>query len=117
MFDKMLDVGHVRTTTGAVWFYALSLILLVGMSTTVVHVLGITGVVDGTGSFFSGGEVHTIIGSLFVLMLSGLILTSRKMTGDVFAVLLAGIAIYLSYTTDVMLGLIPVALMTTLSTK
>lgn len=115
MFGKILDVGSHRSLSQAIWFYVLSLVLLVGMSTTLVHFLGMVGVVDGTvGTFFSGGEVHTLIGSIFVLMVSGLILTSRNMTSDIFAVLVAGVGIYLAYTTSIMIGLIPVALLTTL---
>lgn len=114
MFGKILDVGAHRSTMEAVWFYILSLVLLVGLSTTMVHFLGMVGVVDGVGSFFGGGEIHTLIGSIFVLMVSGLILSSRKMTSDIFAVLVAGVGIYLAYTTSVMIGLIPIALLTTL---
>ncbi|MCB1530615.1 MAG: hypothetical protein H6853_05540 [Rhodospirillales bacterium] len=114
MFGKILDVGTHRTTMEAVWFYILSLVLLVGLSTTMVHFLGMVGVVDGVGTFFGGGEIHTLIGSIFVLMLSGLILSSRKMTSDIFAVLVAAVGIYLAYTTSVMIGLVPVALLTTL---
>lgn len=114
MIDKILDVGNVRSTTGAFWFYVLSLVLLVGISTTLVHFLGMVGAVDSSGSFFSGSDIHTLIGSLFTLMVSGLILSSRKLTSDIFAVLLTVVAVYLSYTTDVMLGLIPVAILTTI---
>ena len=114
MIGKILDVGHVRSTVGAFWFYVLSLVLLVGISTTLVHFLGLVGVVDGAGTFFTGSETFTLIGSLFVLFVSGLILTHRKMTSDIFAVLLTVIGIYLSYETHVVLGLIPVALLTTL---
>jgi hypothetical protein len=114
MLDKILDVGHTRSTVGAFWFYVLSLTLLVGISTTLVHFLGLVGVVETTGSFFVGGEIFTLIGSLFVLMVSGLILTSRKMTSDIFAVLLVVVGVYLAYTTSVMIGLIPVALLTTI---
>ena len=114
MIGKILDVGHVRSTVGAMWFYVLSLVLLVGISTTLVHFLGMMGVVDGGGTFFGGSEIHTLIGSLFVLFVSGLILTHRKMTSDIFAVLLTVVAIYLAYTTSIMLGLIPVALLTTI---
>lgn len=114
MIGKILDVGHVRSTIGAFWFYVLSLVLLVGISTTAVHFLGLVGVVEGGGTFFAGSEIHTLIGSLFVLFVSGLILTHRKMTSDIFAVLLVGVGVYLAYTTGVMLGLIPVAILTTL---
>ncbi|MCI5060560.1 MAG: hypothetical protein MRY79_05765 [Alphaproteobacteria bacterium] len=92
----------------------LSLVLLVGISTTVVHFFGMAGIIEGGGHFFSGSEIHTLIGTLFVLFVSGLILTHRKLTSDIFSVLLVGIAIYLAYTTSVLLGLIPVALLTTL---
>ena len=114
MIGKILDVGHVRSTMGAFWFYVLSLVLLVGISTTLVHFLGLVGVVDGGGTFFAGSEIHTLIGSLFVLFVSGLILTHRKMTSDIFAVLLTVVAIYLAYTTSITLGLIPVAILTTI---
>lgn len=114
MIGKILDVGHVRSTMGAVWFYVLSLVLLVGISTTLVHFLGMVGVVESTGTFFSGSEIYTLIGSVFTLFVSGLILTHRKLTSDIFAVLLVGVGVYLAYTTGILLGLIPVAILTTI---
>ena len=114
MIGKILDVGHVRSTTGAFWFYVLSLTLLVGISTTLVHFLGLAGIVDGGGTFFGGSDIHTLIGSVFVLGVSGMILSHRKLTSDIFAVLLTVVGVYLAYTTDVMLGLIPVAILTTI---
>lgn len=117
MFGKILDVTHHRSTTEAVWFYFLSLTLMVGISTTLVHFLGMAGVVDTTGSFFGGGEVYTLIGTVLVLMISGLILSGRNLTSDIFSVLVVGVGVYLAYTTSVMIGLIPVALLTTIKTK
>ena len=114
MIGKILDVGHVRSTTEAIWFYVLSLVLLVGISTTLVHFLGLAGVVDTTGTFFTGSEIHTLIGSVFTLFVSGLILTHRKLTSDIFAVLLVGVGVYLAYTTGILLGLVPVAILTTI---
>jgi hypothetical protein len=114
MLDKILDVGHVRSTTGAFWFYLLSVVLLVGISTTLIHVMGLVGLVETTGTFFSGSSLYTLVGSVFTLLISGMILSSRKLTSDIFAVLLTVVAVYLSYTTDVMLGLIPVAILTTI---
>ena len=114
MFGKMLDVGHHRTTTEAVWFYFIALTLMVGVSTTLVHFLGLAGVVHETGSFFGGGEMYTMIGSVMVLMISGLILTSRNLTSDIFSVLVVAVGVYLSYTSNVMIGLIPVTLLTTI---
>ncbi|MFA5592393.1 MAG: hypothetical protein WC989_03670 [Micavibrio sp.] len=117
MFGKILDVGHHRTTWDAVVFYFISLTLMVGISTTLVHFLGIAGVVDGTGSFFGGGEVYTLIGTVLTLMIGGLLLTSRNLTSDIFSVLVVGVGIYLAYTSSVMIGLVPIALLTTLKTK
>lgn len=114
MFGKILDVGHHRTTTEAVWFYFIALTLMVGVSTTLVHFLGMVGVVDGTGSFFGGGEMYTLIGTILTLMIGGLILTSRNLTSDIFSVLVVAVGVYLAYTSSVMIGLIPVALLTTL---
>ncbi len=117
MFGRMLDVTTTRNTTDAVWFYITSTILMVGISTVLVHVLGMVGVVTGVGSFFEGGHVHTLIGTGFVLLLSSLILTGRKLTSDLFSILLVVVGVYLSYTTNVMLGLIPIAILTTLGHK
>lgn len=114
MFGKMLDVSHHRTTTEAVWFYFIALTLMVGISTTLVHFLGLMNVVDGGGSFFGGGEVFTLIGTVLTLMIGGLILTSRNLTSDIFSVLVVGVGVYLAYTSSVMIGLIPVALLTTM---
>lgn len=117
MFGRILDVNSTRSSTDAVFFYIMSLVLLVGLSTVLVHVLSMIGVVDKVGSFFEGGHIHTLIGTGFVLVLSSLILTGRKMTSDLFSILLVGIGVYLAYTTNVMLGMIPVALLTTLNHK
>lgn len=117
MFGKILDVGHHRTTWDAVVFYFVSLTLMVGISTTLVHFLGLAGVIDGTGSFFGGGEMYTLIGTVLTLMVGGLILSGRNLTSDLFSVLVVGVGVYLAYTSSVMIGLIPVALLTTIKTK
>jgi len=117
MFGKILDVGHHRTTWDAVVFYFISLTLMVGISTTLVHFLGIAGVVDGSGTFFSGSEIYTLIGTVLTLMIGGLILSGRNLTSDLFSVLVVGVGVYLAYTSSVMIGLIPVALLTTIKTK
>ena len=117
MFGRILDVNSTRSTTDAVLFYITSLILLVGFSTVMVQVLSMAGIVSSVGSFFDGGHVHTLIGTGFVLVLSSLILTSRKMTSDLFSILLVAVGVYLAYTTNVMLGMVPVAILTTLNHK
>lgn len=117
MFGKILDVGHHRTTWDAVVFYFISLTLMVGISTTLVHFLGMAGVVETSGSFFGGGEMYTLIGTVLTLMIGGLILSGRNLTSDLFSVLVVGVGVYLAYTSSVMIGLVPVALLTTIKTK
>ncbi len=114
MFGKILDVTHHRTTWDAVVFYFLSLTLMVGISTTLVHFLGMAGVVDGSGSFFGGGGIYSLIGTVMTLMIGGLILSGRNLTSDLFSVLVVGVGVYLAYTSSVMIGLVPIAVLTTL---
>lgn len=116
-FLKSLDVTKTHSTTDAVWFYVTALILLVGFSTVLGHVLHMMGVVDTIGSFFDGGHIHTLIGTGFILVLSSMILSGRKLTGDLFSILLVGVGVYLAFTSSVLLGMIPVALLTTLPSK
>lgn len=114
-FLKSLDVTKTHSTTDAVWFYITGLILMVGFTTVLGHIMHLMGIVETVGSFFDGGHVYTMLGTGFVLIVSSLILTGRKLTGDLFSILLVGIAVYLSYTTSLMLGMVPVALLTTLN--
>lgn len=114
MIGNIIDVKGHRSLTGALWFYVLSLTLLVGISTTLVHFLGMVGVVETTGTFFSGSETHTLIGTVFTILIGGLMLNARGLTSDLFSVLLVGVSIYLAYTTSVMIGLVPLALLTTM---
>lgn len=116
-FLKSLDMTKTHSTTDAVWFYVTALILLVGFSTVLGHVLHMVGVVDTVGSFFDGGHVHTLIGTGFVLVLSSMILTGRKLTSDLFSILLVGVGVYLSFTTSIMLGMIPLTILTTMPVK
>lgn len=114
MFGKLTDLGAHRDFMGAVQFYVAHTVILVGFATVLVHVLGMMGVVSGVGSFFDGGQVHTIIGSLFVLFLSGMVLTQRGMTGNLFAIVATAAGLYLSWDVGVLVGMVPVALLTTM---
>ena len=114
MFGKYTDVSAQRDVVGAVVFYFAQMVVLVGLSSVLVHFLGMAGVVDGGGSFFDGGEFYTLIGTAFVLLLSGAVLRAKGMTNDLFAVVCAIAAIYLSWDMSVMIGMIPVALLTTM---
>lgn len=119
MFGKITELGHVRSITEAIGFFLFYTVLLVGLSTFLGHYLGVLGIIDGTtvGSFFEGGHVNTLIGAGWVLMVSGLILTKRGLTGDLMSVLIALAGVYLAYTVSVMGGMILVSYLTTLDRK
>lgn len=115
MFNNITNLAHVRSITGAFGFYLFHTILLVGLSTFLGHYLSTFGVIDGVvGGFFEGGHVHTLIGTGWVMILSSMILSGKKLTNDIMSVILALVSIYLAYTVDVMLGMVVVGYLTTL---
>ena len=111
------DVSAKRDVTGAVLFYVAQLIALAALSTVLVHFLGMAGVVENAGNFFEGGHVYTLIGSIFTLWLGGSILAKRGATSDTMSVLVVAVGVYLAWTSGVMLGLIHIALLTTMSSS
>ncbi|AGH98375.1 hypothetical protein [Micavibrio aeruginosavorus] len=117
MFGKVFSINQ-KTVMDAIMFFVVQTVILVGISTTLVHVLGMMGVIDGAaGSFFEGGSVYTMIGSAFVLLLASGIVMSKGLSSDVFSIILAVAGIYLAWTTGVLLGLIPVALLSTFDAR
>lgn len=115
MFNHITNLAQTRSITGAVGFFLFHTILLVGISTFLGHYLVTLGVIDGTvGSFFDGGEIHTLIGTGWVMVLSSMILSGKKLTSDLMSVIIALVGIYLAYTVNVMLGMVVVAYLTTL---
>jgi len=115
MFNHLTNLAHTRSITGAMGFFLFHVILLVGLSTFLGHYLVSLGVIDGTvGSFFEGGEIHTLIGAGWTLVLSSMVLTGKKMTNDIMSVVIALVGVYLAYTVNVMLGMVVVAYLTTL---
>jgi len=115
MFGKVLDLGVKRDVLSAVIFFLVHLTILVGLSTVLVHYMGVIGLIDVvTGTFFDGGTMHTLIGSVFVLYLGGMTLTKRRLTNDLMSIIIVSAAVYLAWTTSVVFGLIPIALLTTI---
>lgn len=118
MFTKSLDLTLKHDGVSGLMFYLVHLVLLTGLSTMLVFFLGHMGLIEGTvGTFFEGGDIHTLIGTLFVLWLGGSILHAKSLTNDIMSVIIVGVGIYLAWTTGAILGLIPIALLTTLGKK
>lgn len=114
MFGKAMELGGKRDLMGAVIFYLAHLVILVGFSSVMVHFMGMFGVIEGGGAFFDGGEMHSLIGSLFVLWLGGMILSKRGATNDLTSFAIVGAGVYLAWTSGAILGLVPIALLTTI---
>ncbi|MCF8496036.1 MAG: hypothetical protein K9G62_05135 [Alphaproteobacteria bacterium] len=118
MFSHITNLAQTRSLTGAFGFYLFHTILLVGLSTFLGHYLHAFGMIDGVvGGFFEGGNIHTLIGTGWVLLLSSMVLSGKKMTNDLMAVIIALVGIYLAYSVNVMLGMVVVAYLTTLGNK
>ena len=118
MFGHITNLAHTRSLTGAFGFYLFYTILLVGLSTFLGHYLHTFGVIDTVvGGFFDGGSIHTLIGTGWVMIVSSMILSHKKLTSDLLSVLFVGIGIYLSYTVNVLLGMVVVSYLTTLGKK
>jgi hypothetical protein len=115
MFNHVTNLAQTRSHIEAVGFFLFYTVLLVGLSTFLGHYLVTLGVIDGTvGSFFEGGTIHTLIGAGWTLVISSMILSSKKLTSDIMAVVIALVGVYLAYTVNVMLGMVVVAYLTTL---
>lgn len=114
IIEKSLDVKGHKSTMDAVMFYIVTLMVMVGFSTVVLHVLGMAGVVSGVGGFFGGHELHTIIGTGLLLVISSLILSGRKLTSDLFSIILVCVGIYLAFKVSILLGLVPITVVTML---
>lgn len=120
MFGHLTDLSHNRSHTEALGFYIFFTVFLVGLSSVLGTVLGSLGVGDGTlitGAALTGVGIHTMIGTLFVVFLSSMILISKKLTSDTLAIILTVVGIYVSYKIDVLLGMLIVTYLTTLKGK
>ena len=79
MFTHITNLAHSRSITQAFGFYLFYTILLVGLSTFLGHYLVALGIIDGTvGTFFEGSEIHTLIGTGWVMILSSMVLSGKK---------------------------------------
>lgn len=116
MFGRSLSFDSKRVWD-ALTYYIVQTVILVGVATTLVYAMNMFGVIDGGGSFFDGGETYTIIGTAFVLLISSGILYSKGLSNDLFAFALTAIAVYLAWDVNIMLAMIPVALMSTFDAK
>ena len=117
MFGKYFDVGAKRDFMDAFFFFVVHLMLLVGFSSVLVHFFGMSGLAEGGGAFFDGGEIYTHIGTLFVIWLGASIVYKRGMSNDFMSMIIVGAGIFAAWTYGPILGLVPISLLTTVDTK
>ncbi|PCI98269.1 MAG: hypothetical protein COB14_07955 [Alphaproteobacteria bacterium] len=115
MFTHITNLAHLRSITQALGFFLFYTVLLVGLSTFLGHYMGVLGMVDGTvGTFFEGSYWHTLVGTGWTLIISSMILSGKKLTNDMMAVIVSLVGVYLSYKVDIVLGMVVVSYLTTL---
>lgn len=117
MLSKYLDFNAKHDMVGAFMFFIVHLILLTGVSVILADVVGILGSVESIGSAVEGVSIVSMIGSLFVLWLGGSILHRRGLTNDILSVIIVGVALYVAFTMSAVVGLVPIALLTTMGKK
>lgn len=116
MFTHITNLAHNRSITQALGFFLFYTVLLVGLSTFLGHYMVVLGLIDGTvGSFFDGGHLHTLIGTGWTLFISSMILSGKKLTNDLMSVIVALVGVYLSYSVDVLMGMVVVSYLTTVT--
>lgn len=115
MFSHITNLAHSRSITQAIGFFLVYSIVLVGLSTFMGHYMNVLGMIEGVvGNFFEGGEIHTLIGAGWTLILSSMVLSGKKMTNDMMAVIIAIAGVYLAWEINVLLGMVVVSYLTTL---
>jgi len=115
MFTHITNLAQSRTIVQALGFFLFYTVLLVGLSTFLGHYMSVLGMIDTTvGGFFDGGTWHTMIGTGWTLFISSMILRSKKLSNDVMSVIIALVGVYMSYTVDVVLGMVVVSYLTTI---
>jgi hypothetical protein len=115
MFNHLVNIAQTRSISQALGFFVFHVILLVGLSTVLGHVLVKFGVLDGVvGSFFDGGQIHTLIGAVWTLVLGSMVLQGKKLTNDILSVVITLVGVYLAYSVNVLLGMVVVSYLTTI---
>lgn len=111
MFKKLTDFSYKRNTLEALGFYIAYLIILTVSAFIIGAVLGTaTGNED---NFAFGAKIGVIFAIIAILCLSFVVLSKKKLTNNFSYLLLGLLSGVLAYFGGGLLGLIPVAYLTT----
>lgn len=111
MFKNLINFAYVRNTREAVGFYIAYLILTIVLAVAITMVLAL--VSDRTDDYQFGIRAGTLTAVIVVILLSFSILRSRKLMGNFIYIILALASGVLAFLGGGILGLIPVAYLST----
>lgn len=116
MFNKLSDFSYRRTKTQALGFYLAYLLLGMVVAGLSSGLLASVFLIDQSQAFEFGLQVGQVVIIFYTLALGGLLMRQKKLItfSSVLLVLVAGV---LSIVGGGLLGLIPLAVLTTLSKK
>ncbi len=113
MFKTLTDLGMKRTGKQALGFYLAYLLLFMVVGGLLGGVAGLSGVNSGSGGFDTGMRLGVTVSVILSLGLSILILRAKKKQNSFGLILIALLSGLLAILGGGLLGLIPVAFLTT----
>lgn len=112
MIGKLVD-STLKTVVDTIGVLIIASIVVVGTTSVLGQVLDLMHVSGDT--IVGGSKISSLIGTGMVLILGTLMLHERKLTSDILSIVLVVGGVWLAHTTGgLVLGLIPIALLTTL---
>jgi len=116
MFNKLTDFSYRRNWKEAVGFYIAYLLLMILVGSLLGGIIGslfLPAAADFSGGFDFGVRVGTVVAVLISLLLSFAILAKKHLLNNFGLILLAIVAGILAFFGGGLLGLIPIAYLTT----
>ena len=97
MIGKLIDTT-TKTFIDAVGIFIAAAVVVVGAISLITYVLGLAGLVHDAGTVFAPGPFITMLGTGIVLLMGSVILRERGLTGDIFALGLTVLGVWLAAT-------------------
>jgi hypothetical protein len=110
MFQNIFDYSFKRTTSQAIGFYIIHLILII---ITAGLIAGIIGTAVNNNTFQFGARIGQISAVIACIALGLVIIKKKQLTNNPMYLILALVAGLIAYFAGGLLGLIPVAYLTT----
>lgn len=111
MFSNLMNFSYRRDLKGAIGFYLFYLILIVILSMVLAAIFGL--IANQQGNFNLGMRIGNVIAIIACLFLSFMILKSKNKLDNGLFILLSLLSGVLAYFGGGLLGLIPIAYLST----